>query len=167
MACMCLWFQSSSQQTCLAKAIWQMKVAIVLEVPTEAKLCLNPPITQTANQYVTTQVLHSQGRPVDAMLPDGNCLFRPLSKALFAVQSGHIKLWKLLYFIHWVQQQHSWRTLQWHSSVTLFKHEKSNYIWHPSWSCISNYIRVWQTKWRKRLAMDVVQTIQQGEAQLQ
>ena len=30
------------------------------------------------------------------MLPDGNCLFRAFSKALFAVQSGHITLRKLL-----------------------------------------------------------------------
>ena len=30
------------------------------------------------------------------MLPDGNCLFRAFSKALFAVQSGHFTLRKLL-----------------------------------------------------------------------
>ena len=91
--------QSIAQQASLAKAIWQMKVALALEVPTEARLCLNPPITQTASHYVAAQVLpilHSQGRTVDAMLPDGNCLFRALSKALFAVQSGHSKIRNLL-----------------------------------------------------------------------
>ena len=30
------------------------------------------------------------------MLPDGNCLFRSLSKALFAVPSGHLTLRKLI-----------------------------------------------------------------------
>lgn len=91
--------QSIAQQTSLAKAIWQMKVALALEVPTEARLCLSPPTTQTASHYVAAQVLpmlHSQGRIVDAMLPDGNCLFRALSKALFGVQSGHSKIRNLL-----------------------------------------------------------------------
>ena len=76
-----------------------MKVAIALEVPTEAKLCLNPHVTHTASKYIAAQVLpllQSQRRTVDAMLPDGNCLFRALSKALFGVQSGHIKLRSLL-----------------------------------------------------------------------
>ena len=76
-----------------------MKVAIALEVPTEVKLCLNPHVTHTASKYIAAQVLplfQSQRRTVDAMLPDGNCLFRALSKALFGVQSGLIKLRSLL-----------------------------------------------------------------------
>lgn len=76
-----------------------MKVALTLEVPTEARLCLNPPVTQTASHYVAINalpMLHSQGRTVDAMLPEGNCLFKALSKALFAVQSGHSKIRNLL-----------------------------------------------------------------------
>ena len=76
-----------------------MKVAIALQVPTEAKLCLNPPITQPVTGCISAQVLpvlHAQRRTVDVMLPDGNCLFRAFSKALFAVQSGHITLRKLL-----------------------------------------------------------------------
>lgn len=76
-----------------------MEVAIALQVPTEAKLCLSPPITQPATGCISAQVLpvlQTQGRTIDVMLPDGNCLFRALSKALFAVQSGHITLRKLL-----------------------------------------------------------------------
>ena len=76
-----------------------MKVAIALQVPTEAKLCLNPPITQPVMGCISVQVLpllHTQTRTVDVMLPDGNCLFRAFSKALFAVQSGHLTLRKLL-----------------------------------------------------------------------
>ena len=41
-------------------------------------------------------MLNSLGRTVDAMLPDGNCLFRSLSKALFAVPSGHLTLRNLI-----------------------------------------------------------------------
>ena len=87
------------QQLCLTKAIWQRKVAIALEVPTEAKLCLSPPITPPVTNCISAQVLpvlHTQRRTIDVMLPDGNCLFRAFTKALFAVQSGHITLRKLL-----------------------------------------------------------------------
>ena len=76
-----------------------MKVAIALEVPTEAKLCLSPPITPPVTGCISAQVLpvlHTQRQTIDVMLPDGNCLFRAFSKALFAVQSGHITLRKLL-----------------------------------------------------------------------
>ena len=87
------------QQLCFTKAIWQRKVAIALEVPTEAKLCLSPPITPPVTNCISDQVLpvlHTQRRAIDVMLPDGNCLFRTFTKALFAVQSGHITLRKLL-----------------------------------------------------------------------
>ena len=72
-----------------------MKVAIALEVPTEGKLCLSPPITPPLTGCISTQVLpvlHTQRRTIDVMLPDENCLFRAFTKALFAVQSGHITL---------------------------------------------------------------------------
>jgi len=76
-----------------------MEVAIVLQVPMEAKLCLNPPITEPVMGCTSAQVLpllHTQRQTVDVMLPDGNCLFRAFSKALFVVQSGHLMLRKLL-----------------------------------------------------------------------
>ena len=60
-------------QLCLTKAIWQMKVAIALEVPTEGKLCLSPPITPPLTGCISTQVLpvlHTQRRTIDVMLPD-------------------------------------------------------------------------------------------------
>ena len=84
-----------SMQLCLTKAIWQMKVAIALEVPTEGKLCLSPPITPPLTGCISAQVLpvlHTQRRTIDVMLPDENCLFRAFTKALFPVQSGHITL---------------------------------------------------------------------------
>ena len=89
----------TASQACLAKAAWQMKIASDLQVSTDAKLCFNPPITPPVACCISAQVLPIlaiQGRTVDVMLPDGNCLFRALSKALFAVQSGHIALRKLL-----------------------------------------------------------------------
>ena len=76
-----------------------MKVAIVLQVLSEAKLCLSPPITQPVTGCISAQVLpvlHTQRRTVDVMIPDGNCLLRAFSKALFAVQSVCITLRKLL-----------------------------------------------------------------------
>ena len=69
------------------KAIWQMELAISLHIPTEAKLCLYPLKTPPETGSISEQLLpllNSQGRTIDVMLPDGNCLFRSLSKVLFA-----------------------------------------------------------------------------------
>ena len=76
-----------------------MRVAITLQIPTEAKLCLYPPTTQPIAGSINTEVLpalHAQGRTVDVMLPDGNCLFRAISKGLFGVQSGHLTLREII-----------------------------------------------------------------------
>ena len=73
-----------------------MKLAISLEIPTEAKLCLQPQITSLTQCLEVVPLLKAQDRIVDAIIPDGNCLFRALSKALFAVQSGHLKIRQLL-----------------------------------------------------------------------
>ena len=68
---------AGNEQLCLTKAMWQMKVAIILQGPTEAKLCLNPSITKlVAGQYTqVTPILNAQQWTVVTMLPDGNCLF--------------------------------------------------------------------------------------------
>ena len=68
-----------------------MQLATMLEVPTHADFCYNRPITLPIG-YEVLPMLNSLGRTVDAMLPDGNCLFRSLSKALFAVPSGHLTI---------------------------------------------------------------------------
>jgi hypothetical protein len=78
---------------------WQIQLALLLEVPTEATLCLKPPITPPISGSMGHQllpVLNSQDQTIDAMLPDGNCLFLSLSKALFAVSSGHLTLRKIV-----------------------------------------------------------------------
>ena len=70
-----------------------------MEVQTEAKVCFNPPVTlpiEGSMGHKLLPLLNSQGRTVDIMLPDGNCLFRSLSKALFAVPSGHLHLRKVI-----------------------------------------------------------------------
>ena len=91
----------TSQQHYLTKGIWQVKVAIALQVTTE--LCLTPPITQPVTRCITNYIppiLHAQRWTLHVMLPDGNCprncLYQAFAKALFAVQSGHITQGKLL-----------------------------------------------------------------------
>ena len=91
--------QNATPQHCIFKAIWQMQLAISLHIPTEAKLCLKPPVTAPETGSIGHQLLpllNSQGRTVDVILPDGNCLFRSISKVLFATSSGHLTLRKLI-----------------------------------------------------------------------
>ena len=91
--------QCAVPEHCITQAIWHIQLAISFEVQTEAKLCFNPPVTLPIEGSMGHQLLpllNSQGRTVDAMLPDGNCLFRSLSMALFAVSSGHLNVRKLI-----------------------------------------------------------------------
>ena len=65
-----------------------MSVAITLEMPTEAKLHLNPPITPPGAGCINTEACPSHSRP-DYGCYDSKCKLLIPSMALFAVQSGH------------------------------------------------------------------------------
>ena len=65
----------------------------------EARFCFNPPVSPPLPGSVGHRllpILNKQGRTIDKILPDGNCLFRSISKALFGTSSGHIHLRKLI-----------------------------------------------------------------------
>ena len=91
--------QGGLPYNCTERVNWQVKLANILLLPTEAKLCLHPLVSpplhgSTAHQLLPT--LSIQGRTIDVILPDGNCLFRSISKALFGTSSGHFCLRKLI-----------------------------------------------------------------------
>ena len=70
-----------------------------MQIPTEARFCFNPPTYPPLPGSMGHQLLptlNSQGRTIDAIVPDGNCLFRSISKALFGTSSGHLHLRKLI-----------------------------------------------------------------------
>ena len=71
----------------------------MLQIPTEARFCFNPPVCPPLLGSMGHQLLprlNSQGRTIDAILPGGNCLFRSISKSLFGTSSGHLHLRKLM-----------------------------------------------------------------------
>ena len=71
----------------------------MLQIPTEARFCFNPPVCPPLLGSMGHQLLprlNRQGRTIDAILPDGNCLFRSISKSLFGTSSGHLHLRKLM-----------------------------------------------------------------------
>ena len=71
----------------------------MLQIPTEARFCFNPPVCPPLLGSMGHQVLprlNRQGRTIDAILPGGNCLFRSISKSLFGTSSGHLHLRKLM-----------------------------------------------------------------------
>ena len=91
--------QGSLPQYCIDRVNWQVKLANILLVPTEAALCLHPPVSTPLHGSRAHQLLpklSGQGRTIDAILPDGNCLFRSISKVLFGTSSGHLCLRKLV-----------------------------------------------------------------------
>ena len=86
-------------QHCTERVNWQIKLANIVKIPTEASLCLYPPVSpplQGSMGHQLLPTLNNQGRTIDAILPDGNCLFRSISKALFGTSSGHLHLRKLI-----------------------------------------------------------------------
>ena len=78
-----------------------------------------------------TNYYHFSKAKVGLLLPDGKCLFRSLSKALFAVSSGHLIFRKLIYSnFHNIKLSNAGWTLQWFIGRTLQTNGKAWNIWN-------------------------------------